>query len=205
MGLRQIYNDNHEFEPLSKFDTTDLEDAFNSIQQEGALRFDFETFKEIYTSFEDGTQGVDHPTWFKNPIEMAKVIDHYYHSKRLLRFDEEETLFRIISIKSIKNLRVREIGRHWTKNAHLITSEYFHDNIGLESGSKYVLYGSIGISDQTVDILATICQHLIYPEEEETTLKTKRSLDFFNKLFVCRLDSFEPYDPYGSDYLRQLK
>lgn len=206
MGLKAIYNDRWDFRPLSDFTEEDLMDAFGSIEQRGSLRFDFEMFKSIYTSFEDGRQGVDHPTFFYDPIGMAHSIDTLYNEdERLLNYDDVQTLFRIISINSIKNLKVKEIGRHWTKNAELVTSNHFHDNIGLESGSKFVLYGDIDITDRTVDIFTTICQCLIYPEEEEITLKSKGSLDFFNDLFVCHLGSFDTYDPFNSDYLKQLK
>jgi hypothetical protein len=96
-------------------------------------------------------------------IELENLI---YHIKNI---SETITLYRILKVDSKKDIDLDELGSHYSTNKEdLLSSHYYVTGIG--EGTFLV---TVETDKGQIDFFETIYNNILYPNEQEVTLKDK--------------------------------
>lgn len=106
--------------------------------------------------------------------DKEEAADHLDGRIRFLEsLDPIITLYRVVILESINDLRIDELGQHWTNDEdvldeHMIDYLKFECNGEEIPGKPYLLKAEFPVS--CIDIEMTLAQNLLNPHEEELFL-----------------------------------
>jgi hypothetical protein len=92
-----------------------------------------------------------------------------YHLEKIKNLPAEFTLYRILNVDDKKNINQNQLGSHFSnKKRNLMSSHYFVD-----SGNENYFLVTVNAKKSMVDEMATLENNILYPNENEITLKNK--------------------------------
>lgn len=92
-----------------------------------------------------------------------------YHLEKIKNLPSELTLYRILNVDDKKDINTDELGSHFSdKKRDLMSSHYFVD-----SGSENYFLVTVKAKKSQVDKMQTLENNILYPNENEITLKNK--------------------------------
>jgi len=99
--------------------------------------------------------------------EAKEVLEDIIHSVKNL--PEEIRLFRIIHVESKEDINTNELGSHYsTSKKDLLNNHSYADGVGDQS---YII--TVLAPKKLVDVGETVYNNVLYPHENEVTLKNK--------------------------------
>ena len=105
----------------------------------------------------------------------------------LLNIPDKVTLYRVLAIENNNKINEEEIGEHFVSQPEICYERSFLEKIGVwdilnENTKLYIL---TCITDKiNIDIDKTIGNRLLYPREEEFTIKNPRKIKMINKKII---------------------
>lgn len=147
--------------------------------------------EEIVKSFEYGFQG------FNTEEEAAEYLDDIRNKRfpdGLANIPPEMTLYRVILIQNGKKMDEEEVGKHFVADKDILYNEEFLNNIGIfemldwdsDNGELWLL--TCKVQKTNLDLHETIRHRLMYPTEEEFTLKSPKGVRVIDKEQIELLD-----------------
>ncbi len=92
-----------------------------------------------------------------------------YHLEKIKNLPPELTLYRILNVDDKKDINTDELGSHFSdKKKDLMSSHYFVD-----SGNENYFLVTVKAKKSQVDKMQTLENNILYPNENEITLKNK--------------------------------
>jgi len=92
-----------------------------------------------------------------------------YHLEKVKNLPDELTLYRVLNVDKKENINKEQLGSHYSdKKKDLMSSHYFVD-----SGEENYFLVTVKAKKSMVDIMATLENNILYPNENEVTLKNK--------------------------------
>jgi hypothetical protein len=92
-----------------------------------------------------------------------------YHLEKIKNLPAEFTLYRILNVDDKKNINQNQLGSHFSnKKRNLMSSHSFVD-----SGNENYFLVTVNAKKSMVDEMATLENNILYPNENEITLKNK--------------------------------
>ena len=137
--------------------------------------------EEIIDSFEYGTQGFNTK---EDAIEYLDELKEESFPDGLINIPSEMTLYRVVLIQRGKKIDEKEIGQHFVAYKELVTSDDFLEDIGVldwidEESQLWLL--TCKVPKSNLDLHETVRNRLMFPQEEEFTLKSPQGIRVVNK------------------------
>jgi hypothetical protein len=92
-----------------------------------------------------------------------------YHLEKVKNLPDELTLYRVLNVDKKEDINKEQLGSHYSdKKKDLMSSHYFVDG-----GEENYFLVTVKAKKTMVDIMATLENNILYPNENEVTLKNK--------------------------------
>ena len=92
-----------------------------------------------------------------------------YHLEKVKNLPDELTLYRVLNVDKKEDINKEQLGSHYSdKRKDLMSSHYFVDG-----GEENYFLVTVKAKKSMVDIMATLENNILYPNENEVTLKNK--------------------------------
>jgi hypothetical protein len=92
-----------------------------------------------------------------------------YHLEKVKNLPDELTLYRVLNVDKKEDINKEQLGSHYSdKKKDLMSSHYFVDG-----GEENYFLVTVKAKKSMVDIMATLENNILYPNENEVTLKNK--------------------------------
>jgi len=92
-----------------------------------------------------------------------------YHLEKVKNLPDELTLYRVLNVDKKEDINKEQLGSHYSdKKKDLMSSHYFADG-----GEENYFLVTVKAKKSMVDIMATLENNILYPNENEVTLKNK--------------------------------
>ena len=92
-----------------------------------------------------------------------------YHLEKVKNLPDELTLYRVLNVDKKENINKEQLGSHYSdKKKDLMSSHYFVDG-----GKENYFLVTVKAKKSMVDVMATLENNILYPNENEVTLKNK--------------------------------
>lgn len=141
---------------------------------------------DIIDSFKLSVQG------FNNKEEAAEYLDWLkltHFPDGLAKIPSEMTLYRVLLIRRGKVIDEKEIGRHFVADTKVIYSENWLESIGIfdmvdwdDETSQQLWLLVCKVAKSNLDLHETVKNRLIYPDEQEFTLKSPTGIRVVDKI-----------------------
>jgi hypothetical protein len=92
-----------------------------------------------------------------------------YYLEKVKNLPDELTLYRVLNVDKKEDINKEQLGSHYSdKKKDLMSSHYFVDG-----GEENYFLVTVKAKKSMVDIMATLENNILYPNENEVTLKNK--------------------------------
>jgi hypothetical protein len=92
-----------------------------------------------------------------------------YYLDKVKNLPDELTLYRVLNVDKKEDINKEQLGSHYSdKKKDLMSSHYFVDG-----GEENYFLVTVKAKKSMVDIMATLENNILYPNENEVTLKNK--------------------------------
>lgn len=92
-------------------------------------------------------------------------------------------LYRIVKLDNPKQLNMNKVGKHYVNDKDLLTDDEFIQSIGLSTNDKDKFYIiEVEANKNDIDVLTTMVQNILNPQEEEWYLKSNPKVVGIEKL-----------------------
>jgi hypothetical protein len=99
--------------------------------------------------------------------DAEKELEH--HLEKVKNLPDELTLYRVLNVDKKEDINKEQLGSHYSdKRKDLMSSHYFVDG-----GEENYFLVTVKAKKSMVDIMATLENNILYPNENEVTLKNK--------------------------------
>lgn len=186
MKLLQVIQENHYQDDLYNHDKDDVfVKWFTSDDGNNALEAYWHDYCDNEGLDADEVDEHEHADDFKDWIYDNIFNDLYYEAihdlNHAVSFDGTIDLYRMISIKDLRRLRLSQVGEYWSWDEHAAEAHWG------DSGHRYyVRMHATGHSDN-VEWFETVCQNTFDSFKHEREIKIKRS----STLLITKIEYIE--------------
>lgn len=158
-----------------------LKDILNELSDSDILK---KSSEEIINSFEYGAQGFNTK---EDAIEYLDDIRSEPFPDGLDNIPSEMTLYRVLLISGGEKINEDEIGEHFVADKDIVESDDWLEDIGIfndldeddETAQLWLL--TCKVQKSNLDLVETIKNRLMYPDEMEFTLKSPKGVRVIKK------------------------